>query len=242
MTGLSGRYTFVPTAGIIQSLRERDWVAVAAEQQRVRLEARRGFQKHLIRFRRREQMETLDEWNPELVLTNSHDASCCYVLQVGIYRRICSNGLVVSDESFEAIRFRHSRLTTDAIVLASFEVLTFIPKLGGTVARFRSRQLTSGQATDFAAQALLLRYGSLEEAPVEPASLLAVRRPEDAAADLWATFNRVQENLIRGGITDGRVDRRGHMRSVRCLRGIDSRVSLNKGLWAIAEGLSSASN
>ena len=49
MTGVSGRYTFVPTTQIIEGLREHDWVPVSVEQQRVRTEARRGFQKHLLR-------------------------------------------------------------------------------------------------------------------------------------------------------------------------------------------------
>ena len=65
---------------------------VAVEEQRIRNEARRGYQKHLIRFRRAEQMETLDEWNVELVLLNSHDTGCAYQVHAGIYRRICSNG------------------------------------------------------------------------------------------------------------------------------------------------------
>ncbi len=85
---VSQRYTFVPTVRILDELREQDWVPVAVEEQRIRNEARRGFQKHLIRLRRREQMETLDEWNVELVLVNSHDAGCAYQLHAGIYRRL----------------------------------------------------------------------------------------------------------------------------------------------------------
>lgn len=49
MAGVSGRYTFVPTARIISGLRDLDWVPVAVEEQRIRSEARRGFQKHLLR-------------------------------------------------------------------------------------------------------------------------------------------------------------------------------------------------
>ena len=242
MTGVSNRYAFVPTAEIVHALRERDWVPVWVEQQRVRNEARRGFQKHLIRFRRSEQMQTLDEWNPELVLTNSHDASCAYVLQVGIFRRICSNGLVVSDDSFEAIRFRHAGLKPESVVEAGFRILDFVPRLGGLIDRFRNRTLADHEALDFAARALLLRYDSLDQAPVEPATLLTARRVEDQGNDLWTTFSRVQENLVRGGISDGRRARSGRSRSVRSLRGIDSRVSLNKGLWQIAEDLAAARN
>lgn len=60
--------------------------------------------------RRASQMETLDEWNLELALLNAHDGGCAYQLDAGIYRRICSNGLVVADGPFETIRFRHAGL------------------------------------------------------------------------------------------------------------------------------------
>ena len=130
MNGLSSRYTFVPTTEIIAGLREKSWLPVHTEQQRARSQLRFGFQKHLIRFRRAEQMQTLDEWNAELVLTNSHDAGCAYILQVGIFRRLCSNGLVVSDQEFEAIRFRHAHLRTEEVVAASFRILEYVPKLG----------------------------------------------------------------------------------------------------------------
>ena len=119
MPNVSSRYTFVPTARIVDGLREHDWVPVDVEEQRIRNEARRGFQKHMIRFRRAEQMQTLDEWNVELVLLNSHDRGCAYQLHAGIFRRICSNGLVMSEGSFEAIRFRHSGLEPEEVVTAA---------------------------------------------------------------------------------------------------------------------------
>ena len=70
-SGLSPRYTFVPTAEIVQGLREANWAPVHVEEQRPRKVERLGFQKHLLRFRQVEQMQTLDEWNVELVLLNS---------------------------------------------------------------------------------------------------------------------------------------------------------------------------
>jgi hypothetical protein len=237
MRGVSERYTFVPTARIVDGLREQEWVPVDVEEQRIRNEARRGFQKHMLRFRRAEQMATLDEWNVELVLLNSHDRGCAYQLHAGIYRRICSNGLVVSEGSFEAIRFRHSKLETDEVVRASFRLLEFIPKIGEQVTRFRSRQLEARESLDLARHAMLLRYPSIEESPVDAETLLKPRRTEDAGTDLWITMNRVQENLVQGGLSDFHRDRRGRLRSVRALRGIDSKVSLNKGLWGLAEQL-----
>ena len=237
MAGVSTRYTFVPTARIVDGLGEQGWVPVLAEEQRIRNEARRGFQKHLLRFRRTEQMQTLDEWNVELVLINSHDKGCAYQLHAGIYRRLCGNGLVMSESSFTAIRFRHAGQLADEVVQASFRLLDFVPRVGELVNRFRNRELDARESLDFARHALQLRYDRPESAPVLPDTLLKARRPEDEGTSLWVTFNRVGEHLERGGVSDFHRDKRGKLRSVRPLRGIDSRVSLNKGLWGLAERL-----
>ena len=235
MSGLSARYTFVPTARIVDGLREHGWVPVTVEEQRIRCEARRGFQKHLLRFRLAVQMETLDECNVELVVVNSHDAGCAYQLHAGLFRRICCNGLVLSSDSFQAIRFRHAGLEPDEVVEASFRLIEFMPRVGQLVQTFRERVLKPAESRAFAEQALLLRYPTMEEAPIAPETLLQARRPEDEGSDLWVTMNRAQEALTQGGLSDDRRDRRGKLRSVRPLRGIDSKVTVNKGLWGLAE-------
>jgi len=237
MMGVSQKYTFVPTSEILTGLRDLNWVPVEVEEQRIRQEARRGFQKHLIRLRLESQMATLDEWNVELVVVNSHDAGCAYQLHAGIYRRICSNGLVISSESFNAIRFRHSGCLTGEVVQASLRLVEAMPKIGERIARFRERILEPCESLTLAEQALLLRYPTVDESPIAPETLLQAHRPEDEGNDLWLTMNRCQEGLLRGGLSDSHRDRRGKLRSVRPLRGIDSKVSVNKGLWSLAERL-----
>ena len=235
MLSVSKRYTFVPTARIVDGLRDQNWVPVAVEEQRIRSEARRGFQKHLIRFRLASQMETLDEWNVELVMVNSHDGGSVYQLHAGIFRRICYNGLVLSDGEFEGLRFRHAGLEPDEVVQASFRLIELMPRIGQLVQSFRERLLEPQESLALAEHALLLRYPTLAEAPIGPDTLLQARRREDEGTNLWATTNRIQESLLRGGVSDDRRDRRGKLRSMRALRGIDSKVSVNKGLWSLAE-------
>ena len=82
---------------------------------------------------------------------------------------------------------------------------------------------------------MLLRYPTVDESPIAPAKLLQARRPEDEGNDLWLRMKRLQESLIRGGFSDDRRDRRGKLRSVRQLRGIDSKATVNKELWSLAE-------
>ena len=235
MAGVSPRYTFVPTARIVSGLREHDWVPVTVEEQRIRNETRRGFQKHLLRFRRAEQMETLDEWNVELVLLNSHDTGCAYQIHAGIYRRICSNGLVIGESCFQTLRFRHAGLEPEEVVEASFRLFELLPRVGEWVGRFRARILDPRESLALAEHALVLRYRSLAQAPIRPEAILIPRRAEDAGDDLWTALNKVQEGLIQGGLSDGHRDRHGRLRTVRALRGIDSKVQLNQALWNLAE-------
>lgn len=237
LEGVSRRYTFVPTARIVEGLRAKHWVPVSVEEQRIRVENRRGFQRHLVRFRLADQMATLDEWNLELVLVNSHDGGSTYQLHAGIYRRICSNGLVLSDSRFEAIRLRHSGFHPEEAVASSLLLIEFIPQLSRRIGEFRNIAVNEIDAHRFAVHALKLRWAEPVQPPVMPSTLLQARRPEDTGRDLWTTLNRIQENLIRGGISDHHRDRRGRLRSVRPLCGIDSNVAVNKGLWDLAERL-----
>jgi hypothetical protein len=64
------------------------------------------------------------------------------------------------------------------------------------------------------------------------APALHVWRIEDTGRSLWATFQRVQENVIRGG-QPGR-SAQGTRMQTRPVQGID-RVSLNRALWMLAE-------
>jgi hypothetical protein len=52
---------------------------------------------------------------------------------------------------------------------------------------------------------------------------------------LWSVFNRVQENLVKGGLS-GRAAN-GRQQSTRPVQGIDQNVRLNRALWLLADGL-----
>jgi len=53
--------------------------------------------------------------------------------------------------------------------------------------------LNEGEQTAFARAALTLKYEDSEPTPITERDLLT-------PSDMWTTFSRVQENLIKGGI------------------------------------------
>lgn len=237
--GVSEKYSFLPTAAVVSRMRENNWLPVAASEQLVRLDSRRGFQKHIVRFQRSDQIGQMLEYRPEICLVNSHDRSSAYQLHAGLFRLICGNGLIIADTTFERIAIRHVGFHTDQVIDASFRVLESIPQLTENVESFRARRLTPTEQRAFAESAILLKYEDLQTAPIGSEQLLDTRRYEDEGNDLWKTFNRVQENLIRGGLKDWsrrKENGKWHPRT-RPVAGIDENVRLNKALWHLAEAL-----
>lgn len=237
--GVSSRYTFIPTAQLVTRMRQEGWAPVRAEEQRVRLQNRMGFQKHLIRFQRRDTIAKVGEYAAEICLVNSHDRSSAYQLHAALFRFVCSNGLMVSDSTFEHISVRHSGNEAGEIIDASFKLLAQVPQLTDNVEAFRARQLTDAESKAFAESALLLRWDSLQAAPVGVDKVLRPRRSDDAGRDLWSVFNRVQENLTKGGLKDfARRNEQGRLLPrTRAVRGLDENIRLNKSLWHLAEAL-----
>jgi len=89
-------------------------------------------------------------------------------------------------------------------------------------------------ADTYAEAALGLRYDTEEQAaPVTVSQVLQPRRAVDASSELWSTFNRVQENLVRGGLSGSAA--RGRRRRTRAINGIDQNVRLNRALWTLSE-------
>jgi hypothetical protein len=226
---VSERYGFIPTSVIVHALERSGFVPVKANAARSSLE-RAVFAKHLIRFRHREHMNTqVGDWLPEVVLVNSHDGSSSYQIMAGVYRLVCSNGLVVGN-SFAEARVRHTKNAPDEIVDASFRVIESLPGIADGIESMRAITLEAGEREAFAAAALTLRYP--DEAPIRPAQLLGTRRSADTSSDLWTTFNVLQENLLQGG--QRRADSR---RRTRRISSVSEDVRLNRSLWTLAEEL-----
>lgn len=229
----SPRYTYVPTDDVVSGLRSAGWVPVSATHVRTRTLARVGYQKHLIRLRRPWAEERDSEHSFELVLINAHDGTSAYHLHAGVFRRICLNGLVVADACFESLRFPHRGSTPDKVVEGSLRLVEALPRIQERIGQLKSRILTDVEQIGFAERAMALRYP--KNPPVRPFRLLDPRRNEDVGNSAWTVFNRIQENLIRGGVSDGQRTAAGYTRVVRGVRGIASTVALNKGLWDLAE-------
>lgn len=245
----SDRYQYIPTSRVVDALRGEGFQPVKITTARTRDESRHGFEKHMIRFRRHDAVAVVGQVLPEIVLVNSHDGSTSYNIMAGLFRLVCSNGLVVPQGNLSAeCRMRDGgNQIVDDVIEGSFEVLKQSAAAIETADRWQQIQLSPPQQTALAIGAHHLRFADAEgnvDTPIRPEQFLAARRWDDNKSDLWTTFNRVQENAIKGGLTAVGRDAAGRRRrtTTREVKGIDGNVNLNKALWKLAEHLASTAS
>ncbi|GGB82172.1 hypothetical protein GCM10011352_04980 [Marinobacterium zhoushanense] len=233
---VSDRYGFVPTIEVVNALQSEGWHPVRAQQTLARTQERRAVSRHMVRFRQEPDRQIkVGDSVAELVLTNSHDRTSAYQLDLGLFRLVCSNGMVTPVGEMGGIRVRHGRQVVTEILEGSIALIDEAPEVATAVDRFRSLRLSPDEAQLFAQSALTLRYGEdwINVSPVTPEAVLQARRSEDREVDLWHVFNRTQENLLKGGIrgrsTNGRNTR------TRPIRSVSEDVRLNRALWQLTE-------
>ncbi len=234
----SSRYTYIPTSTVIEAMMREGFQPFKAAQGNSSIEGKRDFTKHMIRFRHASALTAaVGDSVPEVVLINSHDGTSAYKLIAGIFRLVCSNGLVVAESTTGSLNVPHKGDVVSKVIEGSFQIVDDSRKALEVTREWSALQLTAGEQSAFAEAAHQVRFADDEgkvTTPITAEQLLRPHRTEDQASDLWHTFNRVQENVIRGGLRA--YDREARRRvSTREVKGIDQDVKLNRALWTLAE-------
>jgi hypothetical protein len=231
----SDRYTYIPTIDVLNGLRHEGFQPFMVCQTRVRDEGKREHTKHMIRLRHARDIGNAEA--NEIVLLNSHDGSSSYQMLAGMFRFVCQNGMVCG-ETVGEVRVPHKGNIVQNVINGAFDVLDSFDLIREQKAGMQAVTLDREEQNVFAHAALTLRYDPTENdtlPPITETQVLNVRRFEDRNDDLWTTFNRVQENLTRGGLR-GR-SRSGRAMSTRPVTGIDQNVKLNRALWVLADAM-----
>jgi hypothetical protein len=222
---LTDKYIQTPTSRVVEDLMSMGWQVTKAQE--VKARKGKGFQKHMIVFRNPEIMikgKDGDDSFPQILLTNSHDGKAAFNFRVGIFRLVCSNGLVISDADFSNVSIRHINYTFESLQSKVAEMISKLPNLVQKINLFKSTELTEDQMTDFATKAMQLRT----KERVNIMNVLTPDRPQDSGNDLWVVFNRVQEKLLGGSYRAGK-------RKARSVKNFQKDIELNEKLFELAE-------
>ncbi|ELK0181336.1 DUF945 domain-containing protein [Salmonella enterica] len=225
----SDRYSYIPTITLLENLRREGFEPFFACQSRVRDPGRRDYTKHMLRLRRAGQIT--GQQVPEIIILNSHGGESSFQLLPGVFRSVCTNSLVCG-QSFGEIRVPHRGDIAGKVIEGAYDVLGVFDRVEEKREAMQSLLLPPPAQQALANAALTYRFGE-EHQPVAATQILTPRRYEDRKDDLWSVFNRIQENLLKGGLP-GRTAK-GKRSHTRAVNGIDGDVRLNRALWVMAE-------
>lgn len=218
---VSDRYSFADSEYYLQKFIDANWTIHSARQV-----SKSEYAPHQVILRNKD-IATVGDLLPQLIFTNSHNGIKKMTIDTGIYRLVCSNGLVVPTSITQSLSIKHLDLgdsTTDTIVNSFYEK---VPIIMNNIDRMRNKILTDDEIDNFTYNALQIRF--INAVGININDVVKPLRIEDNSDDLWTVFNVVQEKLIRGGI---------QLPSKRRSRPINNFVNdnnINTKLWELAE-------
>jgi len=232
----SDKYHFIKSIDVVNEIISHNWHPVSVSEASVRDLDKDGYQQHYVRFRHFEDLLNPQDNAVELLLFNSHDRSKSFSISAGIYRFICANGLIVSDNVFESYKIKHLGERQNDVANAVGSITNIKDKLMNKVNQLGSIQLSQVEKESFAKSSIPLRFENHLE--IDHQDLLIPFREEDYKDDLYTTLNTIQENLIRGNIS-GVNKETGRRFTSREIKSISKDIEVNKGVWNIAERIAS---
>jgi len=239
----SERYAFIPTSRALTVLADYGWMPTRVDESRANKADVRGFQKHLVVLRHQDTIGAklaLHQRVPEILLMNSHNGANAFKLMLGIFEMICTNGLVVCTDQMSSLSVRHVGYADEFMESALRELSAGIPRTLQAAEEYTQIKLAREEQEAFAAGAIELRWNG-EEYAVNPNDVLYTRHRGQEDPNLWNTFNRVQEAVIKGGVDARNVQagskQYGKTRRARPVQAINENVRLNQAIWTMMEKL-----
>ena len=257
----SGRYGFINTKQAMQLLGDYGFRPTQATQRPSRKASHKPFAMHAISFAHdRDLGKSNWESRPEVTIFNSHDGKACLSLYAGVYRAICSNHLLGGD-GFKS-KMRHSHTTANGFETMLKETAANLPRMMQRVAALQETNVDHGAAIDFACNAAALRWEQMpldmqgDFMPPEFAKpgayfnkktvrdMFAANRYQDEGLTSWLVFNRIQENIMRGGPSIVSLTKRAKetgqgwkLRKSKAITSLPKTIDVNRKLWDLADAL-----
>ena len=243
---VSEKYLFVNTETIVDDLEKLGWLPVQAAQRKGRGKST-IFSKHMVAFQNPDIKITSkdgDDAFPRILLTNYHDGMQAFKFSVGIFRLVCSNGLVVADEQFSDFKIKHKGYSFEELRNVVRQAVEDLPNRVQVMNDMRARTLTQQEKEKLAIDAMLIRAGikpnseeatrfNYDDETIE--DILEPKRDADKGDDLWKVFNVIQEKITQGEFHAALKGAK--VRKVRKIKSFEKDMKVNKELFKLATAL-----
>lgn len=241
---VSNKYVQANTMTVVEDLAKLGWYPVQAKQCRNKKNSSGIRSFHMVAFqnpdvkimRNLDNGEKVVDTYPRIILTNSHDGYNSFKFMVGLFRLVCSNGLVCG-ESMVEMSIRHMNYDFEELRKIVATAIEQVPKIVGTMNKMRDIEATEEQKVAMATEVVKIRKGidtneniEIEQDVIE--DILTPIRAEDNTNDLWTIFNICQEKMIKGGFSA--PSRKSRNRKQRAITSIKKDMEYNQRLWNTA--------
>ena len=228
---LSKKYQIIHTTDVVDIMTEHDFIVTQVHSMKPRVRDPRVVE-HFIRLRHKDFSNEINGTIPEVLVVNSNDGSTSLRMDAALFRLICGNGLIVKSADIYRSRLRHVDVTEQSVIEESKKVINAAIEAAKRIEKFQRKILRGDQVYNFATEASDIAL-KIVGSNMHPGDLLVSRREEDAGGALWNVLNRVQENLVKGGISYR--TQKGRQMTSRGITGATPLIQINERLWALAE-------
>jgi len=232
----SKHYVHIPTEKVIDDMATLGWGVVDAKQ--VKARKNQGYQKHMVVFGNDDITITGKDGDtvmPRILMTNSHDGKNSFQFQAGLYRLVCSNGLVIADAEFANMKIRHMGYDLNELSTVISEIVEKLPLTVECMNKLKAKQLSEQEQVEFAKEALATRLSEKEISKYtsdDIVELLNPTRKEDNGNDMWSVYNVIQEKIIHGMFDVYGV--KGKTRKARKIKNFKQDTKVNQELYELA--------
>lgn len=236
---VSKKYAFLPTFRIVEDMAKLGWQVSKAQSMKSKSKVQNAYGKHLLAFFHPEIFIKGEDGKPEafpqIVIMNNHRGWGRFKFEIGIFRLVCSNGLVIKTQDFGTFKMRHLGYTFEELQKLVNTAVEGLPKIVSKINKMDKTIMTQPQMKKFAEEALKVRLGGDKAfSDEEIKQVLMSQRKEDDGNTVWKVFNRVQEHLMSGGFFIKTQDN-AKSRKVRKISNMLKDVEMNQKLWALVD-------
>lgn len=247
--GVSNKYVHANTATVVEDLAKLGWKPVQAKQCRPKKNSSGIRSFHMIAFQNPEvkickpvtnadgtTTEIVDSY-PRIILTNSHDGFNSFKFMVGLFRLVCSNGLVVCSDEMVNMSIRHINYDFETLRRVVTTAIEQVPYIVNTMNTMKNTVLSEEDKKELATAVVKIRKDMEDDQKldIDEATIMDILNPvreEDKSDDLWTVFNICQEKMIKGGYQS--VGKNDKVRKQRKITSIKKDVDYNQRLWEVA--------
>ena len=246
---VSDKYIPANTATVIEDLAKLGWRPTQAKQCRQKKNSSGIRSFHMVAFQNPDvkickpitdadgnTTEVVDSY-PRIILTNSHDGFNSFKFMVGLFRLVCSNGLVVCSNEMVNMSIRHVNYDFEALRLVVTNAIEQVPNIVNTMNTMKKTILSDDNKKELAMAVVKIRkeLDDNQKIDIDEKTIMDILMPvrdEDNGDDLWTVFNVCQEKLIKGGFQS--IGKNNKSRKQRSITSIKKDIEYNQQLWNLA--------